>query len=221
MVLSGIDAIDRLSGGFPRGRITEIIGPNSSGRTSVLLSALGQVTDKEEVCGLIDSSGIFDPASAAHMGVDLECLLWIRPLQPNIDQSLKATDLLLQSGGFGMIAVDFGEVSHSQIQRIPSSSWFRLQRAVENTPTMLLFLSRDVCTRTCASLVLQLGMDRIHWSSRLLHGIRPQVEILRSRIHPDTSWKRTAERFWIRTPHFKATADNPTFHNEGAPYHEF
>ena len=236
MLFTGIQEIDQLSNGFPRGRITEIVGSNSSGRTSLLLSTLAQVTDKEEVCALIDPAATFDPVSAVHIGVDLERLLWIRTPKPNIEQTLKATDLLIQGGGFGLIGVDLGEFSHSEIRRVPHASWFRLQRAVQNTPTILLFIGRKACTQTCASLVLGLELNHTQWTPHLLYGIRPQVEILRSRINPDISWNRTPKCFCVRPAHFRAIAGEPAevspsknkelnisdiSNIEGVPCHEF
>jgi len=74
-----------------------------------------------------------------------------------LDQALKATDLLLQSGGFGLILIDLGDISTEQARRVPLTSWFRFRRVVENTQTILVLIARDSCAKTCASLVLQLG----------------------------------------------------------------
>lgn len=78
MVSSGIAELDVLTGGFPRGCLTEICGPASSGRTSILLSALARATLCGEVCALVDSSDALNPASAAAAGVELQRLLWVR-----------------------------------------------------------------------------------------------------------------------------------------------
>ena len=229
-ISTGIREVDTLSHGLPRGRITEVFGPDSSGRTSLLLSTLAEVTEKEEVCAIIDPAGVFDPESAAHMGVDLEQLLWIRTPKPDINQTLKAVDLLIQGGGFGLIGVDFGEFSHTEIRRVPHSSWFRLQRAVENTPTILLFIGREACTRTCASLVLGLSAGYTHWTPSLFYGSQPHVEILRFRVNPPADWNRTPHPFFIQPAHFQAIASNPTevppqkdkeSNIEGVPCHEF
>ncbi len=75
---SGIPQVDAMTGGLPRGCLTEFCGPDSSGRTSLLLSALGAATRREEICTLIDVSDAFDPHSAAAAGVNLERLLWVR-----------------------------------------------------------------------------------------------------------------------------------------------
>src|ERR1700687_2198494 len=77
-VSSGIREIDELPGGLPRGCLSEICGPASSGRTSVLLSALAAATRRQEVCALVDTTDALDVVSAAAMGVELERLLWIR-----------------------------------------------------------------------------------------------------------------------------------------------
>jgi hypothetical protein len=180
---TGIEAVDRLTGGLPQGRITEVFGPESSGRTSLLLSSLARITDKEEFCGLIDPAGAFDPASARSAGVDLDRVLWIRTGR-NIDRTLKTLDLLIQAGGFGLIGVDLDPLPASGLRSVPLSSWFRFQRAVEHTSTILLFIGREPMVRTAASLVLTLeSPGRFVWSATLLHGIRPRVEIIRSRTN--------------------------------------
>src|SRR6185295_460695 len=98
---TGLPEIDALAGGFPRGAITEIYGSESSGRTSLMLSALAQATRHDEVCALVDTNDVLDPSSAVSAAVDLERLLWIR-CAGNLEHSFKAIDLLLQGGGFGL-----------------------------------------------------------------------------------------------------------------------
>jgi len=126
-VATGIPEIDALTGGLPRGALTEIFGPACSGGTSFLFSALGARTGHDEACALIDGSDTFDPYSAAAAGVDLKKLLWVRC--HSIEQTLRATDLLLQSGGFGFIAVDVSDISPKLVRHVPLDSWFRFRRA--------------------------------------------------------------------------------------------
>ena len=78
MVSSGVPAIDALTGGLPRGCLTEICGPASSGRTTMLLAALAAATRRGEFCAVVDASDALDPQSAAAAGVELERLLWVR-----------------------------------------------------------------------------------------------------------------------------------------------
>ncbi len=78
MVSSGIRELDALTGGLPRGCLTEICGSASSGRTSILLAALAHATQRGEVCALIDASDALDPTLAASAGIEMGRLLWVR-----------------------------------------------------------------------------------------------------------------------------------------------
>src|SRR5437867_4944576 len=77
-VPTGIAPLDAMTGGLPRGAITEIFGPLSSGRTSSMVSILAEATASGEVCALVDGSDAFDPKSAAAAGLALNRLLWVR-----------------------------------------------------------------------------------------------------------------------------------------------
>src|SRR5579864_4132593 len=77
-IATGIREVDSACGGLPRGAITEIVGPASSGRTTLLYSILAEATARGEACALVDASDAFDPASAAAAGADFQQLLWIR-----------------------------------------------------------------------------------------------------------------------------------------------
>ena len=216
MVPSGVREIDTLTGGLPRGCLTEICGPASSGRTSVLLAALAAATQRQEVCALVDISDAFNPHSAAAAGVNFEKMLWVRcggskqkagspqrhrdtekkngKIEKPVEQALRVTDLLLQSGGFGLVIIDLGDTSLKMARRIPLTSWFRFQRAVEHTATVLFVVSQVPCARTCASLLLkvsgtklsalscQLSAETSPAHAQLLNGLQVQGELLRSRL---------------------------------------
>jgi recombination protein RecA len=154
---------------FPRGAVTEIHGPQSSGRTTLLLSALSQATQREEVCALVDVDDTFDPASAAAAGVVLDRLLWIR-CGGNAERALKVTDLVVQGGGFGLVAVDLGNTPPETARRIPPASWFRFRHAVQDTRSVLLVLEQSPYARTCAALSLEARRDAVTWSGNLLCG---------------------------------------------------
>src|ERR1700680_1832909 len=204
MVSSGVPAIDALTGGLPRGCLTEICGPASSGRTTLLWSALAAPTRRGEFCVVVDASDALDPHSAAAAGVDLDRLLWVRcgddpppksrtkrgcPISraslarevgarevevssqvafdfdrirsrqswQRLEQALRATDLLLESGGFGLIVLDLGDMPQHAARRIPLTTWFRFRRAIEHTPTILLTIEQHPIAGSCSSLLLQLG----------------------------------------------------------------
>ncbi|MEP6743613.1 MAG: hypothetical protein ABJB61_14030 [bacterium] len=160
----GFSQIDSLAGGgLPRGAITEIFGPASSGRTSFMLSALAAATHHEEVCALVDMNNALDPESAGCTNVNFDRLLWIR-CNNNLEHAFKATDLLLQGGGFGIVILDLGDLSAKATQRIISSWWYRFRRVVENTPTALLVITQDCSVRSCAALALKLKNEAVVWS---------------------------------------------------------
>ena|SRR5579862_55147 len=178
-VPTGIAPLDELTGGLPRGALSEFAGLSSSGRTGAMLAALARSTRRQEICALVDATDSFDPASAAAAGVILDRLLWVRcnperqsgrsrdgrirhpgkstfAFSDVLEQVLKVTDLLLQAGGFGMVALDIGDIPSDSVRRIPLTSWFRFRRAVEPTSTVLLLIEQEACAKTCASLVLDL-----------------------------------------------------------------
>jgi recombination protein RecA len=177
---TGVAAVDGLAGGFPRGCLTEICGPTSSGRTSLMLAAMAEATRREEVCALVDAADAFDPVSAAAAGVLLERLLWVR-CGGNAEHALKAADLLVQGGGFGLVVMDLADTPIETARRISMTSWFRLRRAVEHTPTVLLAVEQQPLAKTCASLTLELRRGKAAWSgapgcSQLLRGMRAYAD---------------------------------------------
>jgi len=161
-IAAGIPSIDDLTGGLPRGSLTEIHGPPCSGKTSFLISTLVSRTAASEVCALVDARDAFDPRLAETAGVRLNQLAWVRCR--NADQALRATDLLIQGGGFGLIALDLSDIPPHLVRSVPLPVWFRFRRAVEYTPTILLLLDQESNAKSCASLVLRLRMEETNWS---------------------------------------------------------
>src|SRR6267378_3789580 len=165
VISSGLPQIDSfIFGGFPRGAITEVFGPASSGRTSFMLSALAHATNHEEVCALVDTNNVFDPESARRAEINCERLLWIRCAN-NLEHAFKASDLLLQGGGFALLLLDLGDVPAKSARRIISSWWYRFRRTLEATPTALVVIAEESCVRSCASLALELRKEKGLWSS--------------------------------------------------------
>jgi recombination protein RecA len=205
-VSAGIAAVDELTGGLPRGCLTEIFGEPCSGRTSLLLAALAARTGEAEVCALVDGRDSFDPAAALAAGVNLRQLLWVRC--KNIDQALRATDLLIQGGGFGLLALDLSDIAPRLVRQVPLNVWFRFRRAVENTPMILFLLAQESNAKTCASLVLRMEGEagvwretaenatsenaatnaqekREHAEGNLLGGGKSWAELVRSRMQSE------------------------------------
>ncbi len=159
---TGVNEIDALVSGIPRGAITEIVGAISSGRTSLLLSALAVATRQEETCALVDCNDTFDLLSAKIARVDLDRVLWVR-CKSHLERAFKATDLLLQSGGFGLVVLNLADVAAKYARRIVSSWWFRFRRALENTPTALVVITPVTCVRSCARMVLEVNKETAVW----------------------------------------------------------
>jgi hypothetical protein len=184
VVSFGLEEIDALTGGLPRGGLIEIVGLASSGRTALALATLAAMTAREEVCAWVDAQDAFDPCSAQLAGADLERLLWARC--HNIEQTLRTADLLIQGGGFGMVVLDLSDVAPRIVRRVPLSFWFRFRRAVEHTPTALVLLEQESCAKTCASLVLG------------VRNLRPEFRNLKLETQNSKTYERGSE---IVPPH--------------------
>lgn len=162
---TGVEEVDSLTGGVPRGVITEMFGLTSSGRTSLMYSMLAYASTHDEICALVDTDNVFAPSAAAGAGIDFDRLLWIR-CGSNIEHAFKATDLLLHAGGFGLLILDLGDVPGKDARRIISSWWYRFRRTVENKPTAIIVITQESTTRSCASLTLELN-GAAEWTSAL------------------------------------------------------
>jgi recombination protein RecA len=117
----------------------------------------------------------------------------VRSTKPwkRLEQALKTTDLLLHSGGWGVVVFDLGGISWVDARRINLSMWFRFKRAVENTSTILLLVGEESCAKSCASVVLRCWRKGDHWSRVASHmetgastfeGFEVQGEVIRSRV---------------------------------------
>ncbi len=272
---TGIPAIDEvLSGGLPVGAITELIGPECSGRTGLALSFLAQVTVVGKVCAWVDVSDCMQPESAAAIGVDLSRLLWVRcgvinPVQQpasrfelpkkcfvpppvtkglhgggfgphprteanglseaipelffgprcaepqrrvrsakaatapsqlhvgvrkaiaqarpwaRMEQALRATDLLLQAGGFSAIVLDMGSIAPEYAARVPLATWFRYRAAAERSQASILLLTQHACTKSSAGLVLRFDAGTaLCDETTVFTGTRYSVAVDRERFAP-------------------------------------
>jgi recombination protein RecA len=189
---TGIPAIDRELGGIPKGALTQICAPAgiTSGRTSMLVAMLAQATGKEQFCALVDAMDCFDPESAEANGVCLSYLLWVRcsgRRMKSVEQAFKAVDILIQNGGFGVIAIDLGDVDEKLIRKIPLTTWFRFARVMEPLPTALVMLLPYPAAQNCAALTLNVSASA-QWSgtgtlphNQLLSKVEFNVEVVRTR----------------------------------------
>jgi recombination protein RecA len=169
---TGLASLDAIIDGFPRGAISEIIGPESSGRTTLIHSLLAASTSNLEICAYVDTCNSFDPVSAAAAGVALSQLVWIR-CGSNASHALKAADYLLHAGGFGAVVLDLCQIAPRDANRIPVSYWYRFRLALENTPTILALVEKHPLAKSCATLMLEMNRKKTTWAGA------PGFELLR------------------------------------------
>lgn len=262
---TGIAALDAaLGGGLPLGAISELAGPECSGRTTLALTFVAGLTQAGRVCAWVDVSDTLDPESAAACGVDLARLLWVRcggaaekraglaariealvsdpcptrvgheerevsfeprcaeprptvrrknqetarsislvpvegtqkkkpPRKPwsRLDQALRATDLLLQAGGFSAIVLDMGSVAPEFARRVPLATWFRYRAAAERTQAGVVLLTQQACTQSSAGVVLRLQPGTVlEEGGTVLTGVEFSLEWSRERFAPVTEFTR-------------------------------
>ncbi len=215
-----------LRGGLPRGQLSEIAGPRSSGRTTVLLQVLAAATARGEVAALVDTFDRLDVTSAAAAQVRLDRLLWVRGqaisktegetdahwvpggesergrpvglLERTVDRALKALNLVLQAGGFGVVAIDLADVPASALKRVPFTTWLRLQRTIEGRETACLLVVPEPLARSAGGLTLPLA-GRTGWAgtstrSRRLSRLDVRVRVVspRRRVEGEISIAATA-----------------------------
>jgi len=205
---TGIPAIDKLTdGGIPRGTLTEICGTESTGRTALVFTLLGQATRRGECCAWIDTGGAFDPLSAAEAGVDLDRVLWVN-CGGNAQHALKSTDLLIQAGGFGLVVLDMADTADAITRRIPLASWFRLRHAAERTGAALVAMEQQINARSCSTLQIEMRLKKPLWIGKLLRGLMAQAESQKHFLTRTTDPSACALPFPARTTDLSACALN-------------
>jgi hypothetical protein len=200
----GIAQIDALIGGIARGRISEITGPISSGKTTIAASFASATSRRGEVVGWVDVPGAFDPRSLEAAGADLARILWLSfskqpasmrsafvvqqreriPKERERRNELKAAELLLEAGGFGLVVIDFGAMRFPLSQ----SASLRLARAAERSGAAVLALAANRVCGTFAALTLSMSKLRASFSRigkdapALFDGLRIEASVERNKL---------------------------------------
>jgi hypothetical protein len=194
---TAVESLDRcLGGGLPRGQLSEIVGPRSSGRTALLLQLLAAATERGELVAIVDTYDCLDVASVAAAGVALDRLLWVRgrtaPLSladQAIERALKALNLVLQARGFGVVAIDATDVPIAALHRLPFTTWLRIQRTIEGSDTACVLLGTRPLARSAGGLTLSLTChpqwDGAAARSRRLAGTEISVRVISPRRRLD------------------------------------
>jgi len=205
--LAPLDAL--LGGGLPRGHISEIIGAASSGRTSVLHALLASATCAGEVVALVDLPAALDPTSLAAAGAQLDRILWVRP--PSAPLALKCAELILQAGGFAVVAIDLLDARacsaspadagaraarphHLDVasptfeprsaRRLSRATWPRLAQAVRGSGAVAVLLASRRQADGVAAVAIHLRQQRARWDERLFEGLTVSATLTRSRFDP-------------------------------------
>ncbi len=177
-----VQALDTyLHGGLPSGQLSEVVGPASSGRTTLVWQWMAAATRRGDTVALVDTFDRFDPASATACGVDLSKLLWIRGqaisktagavdpvwlpgvrtvdgpgtmVERTLDRALKALNLVLQSGVCPVVVLDLADVPAAALRRIPYTTWLRVQRVIEGSDTTCVLIAPEPMARSAGGVTL-------------------------------------------------------------------
>jgi recombination protein RecA len=179
-----VQALDTfLQGGLPAGQLSEVVGPASSGRTTLVWQWMSAATRRGDTVALIDTFDRFDPASAVACGLDLDRLLWVRGqaisktacavdpvwlpgvrtvdgpgtlVERTLDRALKALNLVLQSGVCPVVVLDLADVPAAALRRIPYTTWLRVQRVIEGGETTCVLIAPESLARSAGGVTLDL-----------------------------------------------------------------
>jgi hypothetical protein len=170
--------------------VGEIIGPASSGRTSLALSILATASRAGEFAAVVDPCDVFDPPSAEAAGVDLSRILWVRATERRA--WLRSTEQLLEASGFSLVVLD---VAGSSLGGFPLSVWPRLTRAAAASQTSLIVLGSERVAGTFSALTLELDPARPCFSGAplLFEGLQGQLHLVRNRTGPSNRFP-----LWVR-----------------------
>ena len=141
-------------GGLPRGRVVEIYGPESSGKTTLALHTVAEAQKKGGVCGFVDAEHALDPVYARKLGVDLENLLISQP--DHAEQALEIADTLVRSGAIDVLVIDsvaalvprseiegeMGDVQPGSQARLMSQALRKLTASISRSNTMVIFINQ-------------------------------------------------------------------------------
>lgn len=159
-----------LAGGWPVGKVGELVGPDSSGRTTAAMAAVAAATRRGEVAAWIDAADAFDPASASAAKVDLQRVLWVRV--NGVEGAVRAAEVVLEVGGFALVVVDLVGVSGTarsvrrSIGRSGASAAslrLRLARAAERANAVALVLAGYSWAGALAGAGVRLTGKEAHW----------------------------------------------------------
>jgi hypothetical protein len=139
----------------------------------MVVSAMAAATARGEAVALVDPLDMFDPVSAAASGIDFSRMLWVRgeatsssrvslsceygTLQKSLDRAVKAANLILQAGGFGLVVLDLAEIGSQALSRLPFTTWLRLHRVIEGSDTACVLIGSAPIARSAGGVCVQVA----------------------------------------------------------------
>lgn len=182
---SGNPRFDQLvGGGFPRERLSEVVGSTSSGRTSLAYRLLASTTRRQEMAALVDCRDRFEPRSAEAAGIRLSRLLWVRPRDER--ETLRCSEILIGTEGLGLVVLDLADGLSPIAAARFATAWPRLARQAAASKVTLVLLSRERLAGSAAALCVVLRGGRPLWPRHVLRdtlfeGIVSRAEVMRLR----------------------------------------
>mgnify|MGYP001582187066 CR=1 FL=1 len=200
-------------GGFPRGRISEVYGPEASGKTTLALSVIAEAQKKGGQCAFVDAEHALDPQRAEIIGVDLDNLLMSQP--DTGEQALEITETLIRSGALDVIVVDsvaalvpraelegeMGDAVMGMQARLMSQALRKLTGAISKSKTVLIFTNQlrqkigvmfgnpettpgGLALKFYASLRIDLRRIEVLKDGEQVIGSRHRARIVKSKVAP-------------------------------------
>jgi len=155
-IATGLPSIDDATGGLPAGAITEIVCTAPSSGGALLLACVLAASRQQHLrVALIDGADSFDPQSFAQDA--LAHLVWVR--SHTLHKTMQVADLLTRDANFGLVFLDVRGLSERELRREPSTSWYRLQRAAEQSGQPLLI---ETPFALVPSATLRFSLTRSH-----------------------------------------------------------
>lgn len=170
-------------GGLVKGGICEVFGHRGSGKRSLIISLLSNLTRKNKICVVVDCSNSFDPVSAEKSGVNLNKILWIKTFD-DPQKAIISTDYLIQASMFGAIWLDLGLCSETFLEKLPGSYWFRFKVGLQDKETSLLITLEESRLRSAAHQSVKVTRESHDWSGESNFQIRTRTNSTLELVRP-------------------------------------
>ena len=198
VIPSGSIALDVAlgAGGYPRGRVIEVYGPESSGKTTVALHAIAEVQERGGQAAFVDAEHALDPKYAKNLGVNIDELLLSQP--DTGEQALEIAEALVRSGAVDILVVDSvaalvpkaeieGEMGDSHVglqARLMSQALRKLSGATNKSKTIVIFINQIRALKFYSSVRLEVRRAETLKQGQDMVGNRTKIKIVKNKIAP-------------------------------------